>query len=134
VKFWRWLLSLLHSMFGTGPDPKLVKAVRSEPPVILPGEARLVTVKPQSGAPDIRHFDAKAINDAIERNVSVLSPGKSNALLVFGDYKNGKLRGNAVLVGRLKKPILGGNVQWTVYATKEWGGDVEAGAGFKWES
>jgi len=125
-------MSLLHSMFGTGPDPSKVKMVRSEPPVILPGEARVVTVKPQSGAPDIRHFDAKAINDAIERNVSVLRKDESVVALVWGDYKDGKLRANVTIAGRIKKPILGGKAEWTVYSTKEWGGDLEAGGGFRW--
>jgi len=127
-------MSLLRSLFGTlgGPSEAHVAKVKAEPPLIVPSEARVVTVQPRSGAPDIRKFDLPAINSYIERQVSILRPQESVAAVVFGDYKNGKARANVAVVGRLKKPVLGGRVEWTVYSTAEWHGDIEAGAGFRW--
>lgn len=127
-------MSYLRSLMGMGPDPKVVAAVRSAPPLILPTEAKLVTVKPQTGAPDIQHFSAKAINDAIEENLSTLRKGESVVGLVWGDVdKDGKARANITVAGRLKKPVLGGKVEWTVYAHGEWHRDVrDARVGTMW--
>jgi len=138
MTFWGWIMSLLRSLFGTlgGPSEAHVAKVKAEPPLIVPSEARVVTVKPMTGAPDVRHFDLPAINDYIERNVSILRPGEHVALVVYGDMKDGQIRSNAALVGRLKKPILGGKVEWTVYNTTRWSGNVstEVGAGFRWSA
>lgn len=125
-------MSYLRSLLGIGPHPAEVARIKAIPPPIVPVEAKLVTVKPMSGAPDVRHFSVPEINKYIEDNLSILEPGKRDALLVYGDMVNGKLRGNAVYAGRLNRPVLGGKFEWTVFVNKEWGGDLQAGAGAKW--
>ena len=101
-------------------------SVLKERPVVVDVPARLVTVKKQTGAPDVQRFDVAAINAAIDRQMIALPKGKTLVAIAYVD----KSGANVALVGRIKK--LPGEASWTVTGTREWSGDWAASAAFRW--
>jgi len=127
-------VALLRSLFLPETFKEAERAaVLNAPAPVVQQEVSLVTVEPRSGEPDVRHFDTKAINDYIEKAMTVLPADKTLAAIVWGDVTKGKNpRANISVVGRKKSPVLGGKVEWTVYGHAEWHGDLGAGAAVKW--
>jgi len=99
---------------------------RDEPPVVVDVPARLVTVEKRTGAPDIKRFDVASVNEAIDRQVRAMKEGENTLCTVFVDRHGA----HAAIVGKLR--ALPGQAAWTVYADKEWSGDWNAGAAFRW--
>lgn len=100
--------------------------IKEEKPAVVDVPARLMTVTKQSGTPDVRMFDAAAVNASIDRQMSALKPGEKVAAIAYVD-KNGA---NVAIVGKL--PVKVGTASWTVLGTKEWSGDWQASAAFRW--
>ena len=99
-----------------------------EMPVVVNEPARLMTVmKTEAGLPDITRFDVRAVNDAISRHMEVLKPEETVACIAHVDLKGG----NVAIVGRVPDSVPG-NWGWTVYTSKEWRGDWNAGAALRW--
>ena len=99
---------------------------RPDLPVVVDTPARLVTVTKQSGAPDVRMFDASAVNASIDKAMSTLKPDEKVAAIVYVDRDGA----NLAFVGRLKAPV--GQASWTVVGTKRWDGDWQASAALRW--
>lgn len=94
---------------------------------LTPTTANLVTVLPQTGAPDIRKFDDSALNAAIDGALKALPEGKKMVGLVRIDMSGGHF----TLAGKVDSPIPG-ELAWTVYADKPWSGNFDAGLGVRW--
>ena len=129
-------MSLLKSMFGSlsrqagQPGAPAQEAVVAEDqrPVVVDVPARVLTAyKTPQGLPDIRKFDVKAINDAIERHVSIMKPEEHVVAVAYVD----RTGGHVAIVGKVTDKIPG-DMKWTVYGTREWDGDWNAGAGVRW--
>lgn len=95
-------------------------------PVVVDTPARLVTVTKQSGAPDVRQFDAAAVNASIDKAMAGLKPDEKVAAIVYVDRDGA----NLAFVGKLKAPV--GKASWTVVGTKRWDGDWQASAALRW--
>lgn len=98
----------------------------NETPVVVDTPARLVTVTKQSGAPDVRVFDATAVNTSIDKAMAGLKDGEKMAAIVYVDRDGA----NLAFVGKLKAPV--GNASWTVVGTRRWDGDWQASAALRW--
>lgn len=95
-------------------------------PVVVDTPARLVTVTKQSGAPDVRMFDAAAVNASIDKAMGALKPGERVAAIAYVDKDGASL----AFVGKLSAPV--GNASWTVIGTRRWDGDWQASAALRW--
>jgi hypothetical protein len=95
-------------------------------PVVVDVPARVVTLVKGSGEPDIRKFDAAAINASIDRQMMLLPSDKTVAAIAYVD----KSGANVAIVGRIKK--LPGSASWTVIGTRSWNGNWEASAALRW--
>jgi hypothetical protein len=95
-------------------------------PAVVDTPARLVTLQKQVGAPDIRIFDAPAINASIDKAIATLKPGERVAAIAYVD----KSGANIAIVGKLNAPV--GQASWTVIGTKEWSGNWNASAALRW--
>lgn len=97
-----------------------------EKPVVVDTPARVVTLIKGSGEPDIRKFDAAAVNASIDRQMAMLPPEKTVAAIAYVD----KSGANVAIVGRIRK--LPGDASWTVMGTRSWNGNWEASAALRW--
>lgn len=95
-------------------------------PAVVDAPARLVTVAKQSGAPDVRMFDAGAVNASIDKAMGALKPEEKMAAIVYVDRDGA----NIAFVGKLKAPV--GKASWTVVGTRRWDGDWQASAALRW--
>ena len=90
--------------------------------------AKVVTVeRGVAGKPDVRIFDLQAINDHITKSMSVLGPTDKVAFIAYADGQGVK----GAIVGRLETEIPG-ELKWTLFAEKPYGGAFIWGAGVKW--
>lgn len=98
----------------------------SEKPAVVDVPARVLTVTKASGSPDVRVFDASAINAAIDKQMTALPAGKTVAAIAYVDRDGA----NVAIVGKL--PKIPGSAEWTVLATRKWSGDWTASAALRW--
>jgi hypothetical protein len=102
------------------------EAIRNARPVVVDQPARLMTVSRQTGAPDIRLFDVKAINDQITRHVSILKEDETVVASGFVDREGA----HVAIVGKVKQ--LPGDFRWTVLTVVDWNANWDIQAGFRW--
>jgi hypothetical protein len=94
---------------------------------LTPTAASVVTVTPQSGAPDVRKFDDSALNQAIDNAIRNIPADKHVVALARVDLKGAHL----TIAGKIPSSIPG-ELDWTVYADKPWDGPFDAGLGVRW--
>lgn len=140
MRLWRWIVSLLQRFFktGFGVTPAAAETPSmppSAPPVRIQVPARVKTVvQTPTGMPDIRLFDVNAINEAIEKNVSLLEPEDTFVATGFIDQEGAKV---AVAVRMRKLPFgikVPGDFRWTVMHVEPWrGAGRKTQAGLLWK-
>lgn len=101
-------------------------AVKREPVTVTSLPANVTTVSSRLGAPDIRMFNVKAINDQIDRHVSILKPKEKIVATGYIDTEGA----HVAVVGKVD--ALPGDFKWTVLHVEKWGGGRETSAAFRW--
>ncbi len=96
-------------------------------PFAFASRPALVTVEARSGEPDVRKFDAPALNSAIDKALASLPPGKKVAAFARVDLEGAHI----LVVGRIVHGS-SGELDWTVLADKPWDKPVDAGLGLRW--
>jgi len=111
----------------------LRKAITEAPATVVPGVVNIKTVGKLDFGPEIRQFDTAAINDQIERAVSILKDTERIAAVGYLDDEGA----HVALVHRLDKlPFtdvkIPGDFRWTVMHTERWRKGRKTAAGFRW--
>jgi hypothetical protein len=91
--------------------------------------ANVVTVeKGLKGEPDVRKFDVAALNESITQALAAIPQGKTVAAFGRVDLKGARL----TIAGRVPSKSIPGELDWTIYVDKPWGGEFDAGIGLRW--
>ena len=101
--------------------------IRAEKPVVISHKADLLVTGYNTGAPDKQIFNSAAINESIDRQMSILPEGKTVAAIAYVDKEGASV----AIVGRIESQIPG-ELSWTVMGTRKWSGDWDASAALRW--
>lgn len=89
--------------------------------------AKIVTVEPRTGSPDIRKFDVQSMNAMIDDAMKAIPADKKVAAFARVDLQGAHL----TIAGRVPGKIPG-ELDWTVYVDKPWDGELEGAIGLRW--